>query len=202
MESLLDQTCATRRNSGAELAPAHEAPQWYAVHTCVNREKLVAAHLAARGVEHFLPLYESVREWSDRRVRLQVALFPGYLFVYTSLADRLAVLTAPGVVRLLGVARRPTPLPDELICKLRDAISHVSVEPFPYLDVGQRVLIHSGPLRGLSGILLRRRSGPRVVISIDAIERSILADVPLEHLSPVEKMSDHASWHHSAMVGR
>ena len=198
---LFDHTRATQTSSAADLAIESEARQWYAVYTCANREKRVAAHLAARGVEHFLPLYQSVREWSDRRVRLQLALFPGYLFVFTSLADRLLVLTAPGVVGLVGAARRPMPLPADLICSLRDGIGRISVEPFPYLTAGQRVSIRSGPLRGLTGILLRRRSGPRVVISIDAIERSILADVCAEDLSP-ERMSGSVSAYYPAPAGR
>jgi transcription antitermination factor NusG len=201
MEYLIDHTRADETSSAADLALGNER-QWYAIYTCANREKRVAAHLAARGVEHYLPFYQSVREWSDRRVRLQLPLFPGYLFVHTSLADRLAVLTAPGVVSLVGVAGRPTPLAAELICSLREGINQLSLEPFPYLTAGQRVSIHSGPLRGLTGILLRRRSGPRVVISIDAIERSILVDICAEDLCPLEKMSGRISSYYPSLTGR
>jgi len=170
-----------------ELDRLYDAPHWFAVYTCAQREKLVAAQFESRGIEHFLPLFESVREWSDRRVTLQMPLFPGYLFVYTSLRRRLPIVTVPGVVHLVSVAGKPVPLPPEVVPTLRDGIKRVSAQPYPYLTAGQRVSICSGPLKGLSGILLRRKSGPRVVVSIDAIERSFLADVAAYDLAPMGK---------------
>lgn len=185
-ECCLCPTVNTRRpQQSIESEPSYEAPHWYAVFACTNREKLVASHLESRGIEHFLPLYESVRRWSDRRVRLQIPLFPGYLFVYVALRDRLPVLTVPGVVKLVCVAGRPVPLAAEIIQTLREGIKGIAAQPYPYLTVGQRVSICSGPLKGLTGILLRRKSGPRVVVSIDAIERSFLADISADHLVPV-----------------
>jgi transcription antitermination factor NusG len=165
----------------------YDTPHWYAAYTCANREKQVAAQLDSRGVEHFLPLYTSVREWSDRRMKLQLPLFPGYLFVRTALRKRLPILTVPGVVNLVGVGGHPMPLETEVIKSLREGIGRVEAEPYPYLAVGQRVAICSGPLKGLTGTLLRLRSGPRVVISIDAIQRSFLADVSASDLAPIEE---------------
>ncbi len=164
---------------------AYEQPHWYAVYTFPNREKLVAAHFASRGIEHFLPLFESVREWSDRRVELLMPLFPGYLFVFTSLRHRLPVITVPGVVRLVNVAGQPVPLATNVIETLRHGIRRLEAEPFPYLTVGQRVSICAGPLKGLTGVLLRRKSGPRVVVSIEAIERSFLVHVAASDLIPI-----------------
>jgi transcription antitermination factor NusG len=172
-------------------------PRWYAVYTCANREKLVAAQFASRGIEHFLPLFESVREWSDRRVRLLMPLFPGYLFVFTSLRHRLPVLTVPGVVRLVNVAGQPVPLATEVIETLRDGIKRLEAEPFPYLTIGQRVSICGGPLRGLTGILLRRKSGPRVVVSIEAIERSFLVQVAASDLVPIGQINGLTGLHAS-----
>jgi transcription antitermination factor NusG len=114
-------------------------------------------------------------------------LFPGYVFVYTSLRRRLPILTVPGVVNLVSVAGQPVPLAPEVVPTLRDGIKRVSAQPYPYLTVGQHVSICSGPLKGLTGILLRRKSGPRVVVSIDAIERSFLADVAADDLAPLGK---------------
>jgi transcription termination/antitermination protein NusG len=170
-----------------ELERLYETPHWYAVYACPQREKVVAAQFSSRGIEHFLPLFESVRKWSDRRVTLEQPLFPGYLFVYTSLRNRLPILTVPGVVNLVSVAGQPVPLPSNFVPTLRDGLRRVSAEPYPYLTVGQRVSICSGPLKGLTGILLRRKSGSRVVVSIDAIECSFLADVAADDLAPIGK---------------
>jgi transcription antitermination factor NusG len=175
--------------STADIDRLYAKPRWYAVYTCANREKLVAAQFASRGIEHFLPLFESVREWSDRRVRLLMPLFPGYLFVFTSLRHRLPVLTAPGVVRLVNVAGQPVPLATEVIETLRDGIRRLEAEPFPYLTTGQRVSICAGPLKGLTGFLLRRKSGPGVVVSIEAIERSFLVHVAASDLVPIGQIN-------------
>jgi len=95
---------------------------WYAAYTCANHEKRVADHLAGRGVEYFLPLYETVHRWKDRRVRLQLPLFPGYVFVRLPLAQRLRVLQAPGVARLVGFGDMPAPLADADIEALRKGL--------------------------------------------------------------------------------
>src|SRR5437667_6120873 len=91
---------------------ARVQPRWYAVYTCANHEKRVAAELNARTVEHFLPLYSSARRWKDRRVRLELPLFPGYVFVRLALSDRLRVIQIPNVVRMVGFGGLPTALPD------------------------------------------------------------------------------------------
>ena len=185
-----------------ELESLYETLHWYALYTCANREKLVAAHLTSRGIEHFLPLYESVREWSDRRMKLQVPLFPGYLFVRTALKNRLPVMTVPGVVNLVGSAGQPMPLATETIEALRDGIGRVAAEPYPYLPVGQRVYIFSGPLKGLTGSLLRHKAGTRVVISIEMIERAFVADVAVEDLVPVGQIIGLSAIHAGAPASR
>jgi transcriptional antiterminator NusG len=172
----------------ATLEQLYDTEHWYAAYTCANREKLVSMHLASRGIEHFLPLYQTAREWSDRRVTLQIPLFPGYVFVRTSLRRRLPILTVPGLVHLVSVAGQPAPLESEIIEKLRDGIGRVAAQPHPYLPVGQCVSICAGPLKGLTGVLVRHKSGPRVVISIDAIERAFLADVATSDLIPIGPM--------------
>ena len=123
-------------------------PLWYAAYTSANHEKRVAEHLAQRSVEHFLPLYESARRWKDRRVQLQLPLFQGYVFVRLALRDRLRVLQAPGVAKLVGFNGTPTPLPQQEIDALRTSFaSGIRTQPHPCLTVGRRVRVKSGPLR-------------------------------------------------------
>src|SRR6266581_1665256 len=109
-------------------------PLWYAVYTNANHEKQVTQQLELRSIEHLLPLYESVRRWKDRRVRLQMPLFPGYVFVHFALCDRLQVSQIPGVVHLVSFAGRPAPLWEEDVHAIRNCLSHgIQVEPHPYL---------------------------------------------------------------------
>jgi transcription antitermination factor NusG len=161
-------------------------PRWYAAYTSANHDKRVAAQLEVRAVEHFLPSYASVRQWKDRRVTLQLPLFPGYVFVRMALRNRLQVLQIPGVAKLVGFGTTPTPLPQEEIDALRAGLAHgVKVEPHPYLNVGRRVRVKYGPLAGMQGILLRWKGNWRVVLSLELIQRSVAVDVDASALEPV-----------------
>src|SRR5258708_1431472 len=140
-------------------------PQWYAVYTCAQHEKRVAQQLYAHGVAHYLPLYEAVHRWKDRRKLVQLPLFPGYVFVRIPLRDRLDVLRLAGVVRLVGFNGAPTPLPEQEVEGLRRALTEgVRAEPHPYLSVGRRVRITRGPLVGREGILRRCKGSLRLLL--------------------------------------
>lgn len=175
----------TQRIEESTLSASYVEPRWYAAYTCANHEKRVAEQLGQRAVEHFLPLYETARRWKDRRMRLQLPLFPGYVFVHLALRDRLRVLQIPSVVRLVGFNGSPTPLPDEEMEILRAGVScRLRAEPHPFLTVGRRVRITGGPFAGLEGILQRRRSNLRVVVSLELIQRSMAVDVDAADVLP------------------
>jgi len=157
---------------------AMSQPQWYAVYTCANHEKRVAAELHARSVENFLPLYHSMRRWKDRRVPLDLPLFPGYVFVRLALCDRLRVVQVPSVVRLVGFGGVPAVLPENEMEIVRAGLARgLRAEPHPFLTVGRRVRIVDGPFAGLEGILKQKKSGLRVVVSLELIQRSVAVDV-------------------------
>lgn len=162
-------------------------PHWYAVYTCANHEKRIVTQFDERSIENFLPLYETVRRWKDRRMRIAVPLFPGYIFVRHSLRKRLDILQVPGVVRLVGFNNIAAPLPIEDIETLRNGLkrSH-NAEPHPYLMMGRRVRIVHGPFEGLEGILLRRKGNLRVVLSIHLIMRSVAVDVDLSDVQVLQ----------------
>jgi transcription antitermination factor NusG len=153
-------------------------PQWCVAYTSANHEKRVTEQFSQRSVEHFLPLYESERRWKDRRIKLQMPLFPGYVFVRLPLCDRLKVLQVPGVARLVGFNGQVAVLADNEIESLRTTTAaHFRAEPHPYLKVGRRVRIQRGALEGVEGILIRRKNTLRVVLSIDLIMRSVSVEV-------------------------
>jgi transcription antitermination factor NusG len=160
--------------------------RWYAAYTSANREKRVTAQLGQRSVEHFLPLYDSVRRWKDRRIRLQLPLFPGYVFVRLALRDRLQVLEVPGVSRLVGFNGKPCAVPEAEIEAMQTCLAHqADLEPHPYVRVGQRVRVRTGPLRGLQGLLVRKKNRSRLVISLDLIMRSVSAEIDIAELEPL-----------------
>ena len=160
-------------------------PHWYAAYTCANHEKGVTQQLERRSVECFLPLYESVRRWKDRRVRLQLPLFPGYVFVRLALRDRLQVLEIPSVVRLVGFDGHPTPLPIEEIETIRTCLARRQLmSPHRYLRRGQQVRLLSGPLEGLTGTVVRQKNRTRFVISLELLMRSVAVEIDSADFDP------------------
>lgn len=157
---------------------------WYVLYTCPRHEKRIAEEMERRRISCFLPLYRSVRRWKDRRKELELALFPSYVFVQIALRDKLRVLELPGVVHFVTFAGRPAPLPDREIESLRNGLAG-GMHPHPYLKIGRRVRVRSGPLSGAQGILVRRKDKFRLVLSIDLIMRSVAVEVDESDVEPL-----------------
>jgi transcription antitermination factor NusG len=188
LEPIQQESLNPSRQSALRLAEALVEPHWFAAYTFGNHEKRVAETLAGKAVEHFLPLYESVRHWSDRKVRLKRPLFPGYVFVRIATQERLIVQKVQGVVRLVGFNGQPTALPDDEIEILRRALTTpISAAPHPFLAAGTRVRIMRGPLAGLSGMTVRRKGSTRVVLSIELIRRSVIVDMDAADLESIRE---------------
>ena len=165
---------------------AQAMPRWYAAYTRSHHEKCVAEQLQTRTVEHFLPLYETMRKWKDRRKRMKLPLFPGYIFVRIALQERLRVLVVPGVVRLVGFDNQPAALPDNEIEALRSVMGRgLRSEPHPYLTVGRKVRIARGALQGMEGVLVRKKGRVRLVLSIDLIRQSAMIEVDSADVGPI-----------------
>ena len=125
---------------------------WYALHTYPRHEKRVHENLGLRAIESFLPLYETVHRWKNGcKVRVELPLFPGYVFVKIEPRERFKALNLPGAVSIVGSATGPWPLPDAEIQSLRTRLQSHHFEPHPYLAVGQKVRIKSGPLAEMTG---------------------------------------------------
>jgi transcription antitermination factor NusG len=179
---------ATRTVTNSTAAADFAVPHWYAVHTSPRHEKRVAEYLSQKDVENFLPLFKTVRKWKNGvRAEVEFPLFPGYLFTRIPLQERLRVLELPSVVRLVGFNSIPIAVSAEEIETLRSGLHCLQAEPHPYLTIGDRVRIVSGPMAGLQGILIRTKQDLRVVLSIDLIMRSIAVEVELSEVERVSK---------------
>lgn len=169
----------------AERQTSSACAHWYAAYTSPRHEKRVAEQLRNRDIDHFLPLYEAVHRWKDRRARVTLPLFPGYVFVHIPLSERLHVLEVPSVAQIVSFSGQPAPLPDEEVERLRSGLAQRSAQPHPYLTVGRRVRVKSGPFEGIEGILLRKKDNFRLVVSLDLIMRSILLDIDGAEVEPL-----------------
>jgi transcription antitermination factor NusG len=161
-----------------------QSGHWYAVHTSSRCEKSVAAHLASKSIEHLLPLCDTVRRWRNGRHRVQLPLFPGYLFARLDATNRVRALQVPGLAYIVGSRGYPTPMQQEEIDRLmRGLQAGIVMEPYPYMTVGTRVEVRGGPFEGATGFVIRRRGKTRVIISIDLIMRAMAIEVDAEDLS-------------------
>jgi transcription termination/antitermination protein NusG len=174
------------------LLPARDAdPQaesWYSLHTRPRHEKIVAQRLQERGVITYLPLITEVHRWSDRKKSVQLPLFSCYVFAkfVPNRAERLRVLRVDGVFGLVGAHGEGSPIPDDQIDAVRNLVEgEIPWSSHPFLKIGQRVRIRSGALDGLEGILVSRNGDRTLVISIDAIQRSLAVRVEGYEVEPV-----------------
>jgi len=163
---------------------------WFALRVRSNQERIAILHLRERGYEQFAPSYKSERSWSDRKKEIDQYLFPGYVFCRFNAGNRLAVLTAPGVVDVVGFGKTPEPIPDQEIERVRRMVeSGLLVTPHPFLNVGQAVLIERGPLTGLEGVLIEVKGKHRLVVSINLLQRSVSAEVDRRSVRPIRTLA-------------
>ena len=151
---------------------------WFAILVRTGREKTATLLLENAGYECFLPVSRSMRRWSDRTKLIEVPLFPGYLFCRMNPHNRLTVLMTPGVIQIVGVGKTPIPVEEEEIAAIqRVQSSGLSAMPWPYMQVGNVAQILEGPLRGLTGIVVKIKSGVKLVLSVSLLQRSVAVEV-------------------------
>lgn len=174
--------------------PESESDEWYAVYTRHQHERAVAESLTGRGLEVFLPVYEALRQWTDRRKRLSLPLFPCYVFFRGNPERRARVLSTPGVHSVVGFGGRPAAIEKSQVEAVRLAVeSRFRVEPHPFLRHGDRVRVKSGSLMGVEGILIRKRGLARLIISADLLQKSVSVEVDVDSVERIARGPEGAS---------
>jgi transcription antitermination factor NusG len=167
-----------------------ERPDWYAVRVRPRSEKVVARALREKGYEDFLPLYRKRSQWSDRTKDIDLPLFPGYVFCRADLLGKPPLISTPSVIGILSFCGAPAVISDPEIEAVRLIVnSGAHVEPWPFLREGQRVRIERGSLAGLEGIVLRTKSDWRVVLSVEALCRSVAVEIDRDQAAPVSSFT-------------
>jgi len=160
---------------------------WFALRVKTRTEKVVSTIARNKGFEEFLPLYQSRRRWSDRFKSVELPLFPGYVFCRLNPEHRLPLLTIPGVMSFVGIGKVPVPIDETEIAAIQTAINAgLSAEPYPFLEVGQRVRLAEGPLSGLQGLLVEVRKQQRLLVSVTMLKRSIAVEIDRHWVRPLD----------------
>jgi transcription antitermination factor NusG len=179
-------------------------PEWYALYTRHQHEKVVASILTNRSFEVFLPLYSAVHSWKDRKKQVSMPLFPCYVFVRGGLERKLDIVTTPGVHAFVTFAGHPAVIPPEQIDAVRRATENsLRIEPHPFLKTGDHVRVKVGPLEGVEGILVRKKNIYRLVISVELLGSSAAVEVDafsIERVpTPIAPMAAHRLQSHDFM---
>jgi len=166
----------------------HIPGKWFAVRVKPQAEQIVAKIARHKGFEEFLPLYKTRRRWSDRFKWVDLPLFPGYVFCRLKEESRLPILTIPGVLHFVGIGKIPVPIEDAEVAAIQTAIqSGLCAEPWPFMDIGQRVVIEEGPLTGVEGLLIEVRNKQRIVVSVSLLKRSLAVEIERHWARPLDR---------------
>lgn len=169
-----------KRGSGAQTGR-----EWFAVYTKSRHEKLVNSGLEGLGFETFLPLVPERHQWSDRKRLVEVALFPGYVFVHCAEGERSRAFGARGLVRFVTDGARAVPIPPSEIEAIREVLcGDVPFDPHPKLKPGEPVRVVSGQFRGITGKLVRRGRHLRLLLAISALGLGISVEVDAADVEP------------------
>jgi len=159
---------------------------WFALQIRSRWEGTTAALLRGKGLETLLPTYTTKRKWSDRFKVVEAPLFPGYVFCRFDVHNRLPVLITPGVISVVGRGKTPIAVDDKEILSIQAAIgSGIHLEPWPYLEIGERVRVKDDVLDGMEGILTNFKGSDRVVISVTLLRRSVALEIDRSRISPL-----------------
>jgi transcription termination/antitermination protein NusG len=120
--------------------------------------------------------------------KVELPLFPGYVFVRIDSRQRLMVLGISGVYTILtGAGKALATLPESEIEAFRAGLHLRRPKPHPLLCIGRRVRIRSGALSGLGGVIVRTKSDTRVVLTLNLIRQSVSVEVAGNELELAEE---------------
>jgi transcription antitermination factor NusG len=167
--------------------------QWFALQVKSRWEGSTAQFLSGKGYETFLPQYLLRKSWSGKRREVMAPLFPGYIFCQFDAQKRLPILVTPGVVAVVGRGRIPVPVEDSEIAAIQTVVSSgFHAEPWPYLEIGQKIRIEdeslNSSLNGLEGILINFKGRQRIVVSVSLLRRSVALEIDRSRVRPTTPM--------------
>ena len=152
--------------------------QWFALAVKPRFDLAVARTLELKGYETFLPLYRKRRRDRTGSHDSELPLFPGFVCCRFDVHERVPILTTPGVVQILGAGMTPSALDEAEVSSLQTAIrAQLPIEPFPFLQGGQRVRIEGGAFAGIEGIVMGFKEKLRLVLSITLLQKSVLLEI-------------------------
>jgi len=177
---------AYRNWKGHQLGLGSDQHGWYALQVRTRWESSTSLLLSGKGYQTLLPTYRVKKSWSGKLREVNAPLFPGYVFCHFDVHNRLPVLVTPGVIAVVGRGKVPVPVEDGEIRAIQALVSSgYEAEPWPFLELGQRVRIESEPFEGLEGILVHFKGNHRIVLSVSLLRRSVALEIDRASVRPM-----------------
>ena len=168
------------------MSAAPDNQRWFALQVRTRWEGSTAVLLSGKGYQTFLPTYKTRKRWKGTVREVDSALFPGYVFCHFDAQKRLPILVTPGVISVVGQGRIPLPVDDGEMAAIQTVVSSgFRAEPWPYLELGQRIRIEQDVLQGLEGILINFKGNHRIVVSVSLLRRSVALEIDRSCVKPV-----------------
>lgn len=163
---------------------------WFALQVRARWESSTATQLSGKGYPVLLPTRRTKKDWNRRPARPNPPLFPGYIFCEFNALNRLPILVTPGVIAVVSCGRVPLPVSETEIAAIQTIVSSgVCAEPWPYLEVGNRVRFENGALQGLTGVLIHVKGNHRIVVSVSLLRRAVAVEIDREYVSALSSES-------------
>ena len=163
-----------------------DSVRWFALQVRTRWENSTAVLLSGKGYQTLLPTYQTKKRWNGKVKQLTAPLFPGYVFCQFDALKRLPILITPGVISVVGRGRVPFPVNDGEIAAIQTIVtSGFQAEPWPYLEVGQKIRIEGESLNGLEGILIQFKGNNRIVVSVSLLRRSVALEIDRDCVRPL-----------------
>jgi transcription antitermination factor NusG len=159
---------------------------WYAIYTRSRSEKKVAEQIEKNGIEVYLPLEKTLRQWSDRKKIIYKPLFRSYVFVRVNYRSCFQALNVTGAVCYVTIAHNKVAIPDNQIDAIRAYLGEISIEEhLSYFEAGDEVEVLYGVLKGIRGKLVSTKNHRKLIVQITAVNQNITLTLPSHFLQKV-----------------
>lgn len=158
--------------------------RWYPVYIRSRAEKKTALELSKRGVQVYLPMQKTLKQWSDRKKWVEEPLFKSYLFVWISSKEYDDVVRTHNVVRFIYFSGKVTYIPQQQIEFLQQYLAgNYQAEVLPDIQKGQKVKIISGKFKGYEAEMISWKQQQRLILRIELLNQAVLLDIPVTDVS-------------------
>lgn len=159
--------------------------KWRVLYVRPRYEKKVEKQLLEAEIEVFLPLHETMRQWSDRKKKVILPLFPGYIFVHIDERERFRTFDVAGVLKYVHFSGLLAEVRPDIIESLKILVHGAPADietTNEQIPLGSAVKIKHGPMAGMKGHIVQYRGGKKVAVVIEAIQQTVMVEIPVAEL--------------------